>query len=103
MYSLRTIKIFAITWFSAIVLFTAIFIINYLKVKNYQFCCIVQSVTYNDKGSPTVVINGQKYALIWNDWLVHYKIEAGDSLIKEKNTLMLKLVKQKTGEINFFK
>lgn len=78
------------------------FIRGYLMVNGYEFNGIVQKVTYSVKGTPYVIVNGKEYVLDWNSWGFDNKIQQGDSLIKEKNTLFIKLVKQKTGEVIFF-
>jgi len=71
--------------------------------KNYQFKGIIDSVAYSINGSPDVFINGKKYALTYNIWNLTRKMAKGDSLIKRKNQMILKLVKKQSGETIYFK
>jgi hypothetical protein len=74
-----------------------------MKERAYEFKGIIKEVTYDIKGTPDVKINGIKYTLSYNDWNFDHQIQKGDSLIKVRNIMVVKLVKQKTGEIVFFK
>jgi hypothetical protein len=76
---------------------------DYIKQKSYEFNGVVQVVTYDVKGAPDVKINGSEYFLTYHKWGFDHKIQVGDSLIKAKNTLVIKLVKQKNMKIIFFK
>jgi hypothetical protein len=69
----------------------------------YEFNGKVENVNYDDKGKPTVLIDGKEYDLLVNFWNFNHKIQKGDSLIKQKNTMVIKLVKQETGDVIFFK
>lgn len=74
-----------------------------IKETKMEFRGVVEDVVYDEKGTPDVVINGIKYYLSSNDWFFDDKIQKGDSLIKKRNMMVIKLVKQKTGGIIFFK
>src|SRR5258708_4070460 len=62
---------------------------------NDSFNGLVQNVNYNEKGIPTVTIKGIEYYLAGENW-GHYqdKIETGDSMIKKKGELYIKLIKR---------
>lgn len=66
--------------------------------KELEFRGIVQDVQYDIKGDVTVKINGHIYNPVSNNWSFGGQIQKGDSLIKYKNTMIIKLVKQKTGK-----
>lgn len=90
-----------------IVLFfgSVVYLYNRLFEENlpYKFSGKVEKVSYSVKGEPTVLINGKGFDLPVNFWNFNHKIQKGDSLIKQKNSMVIKLVKQKTGEVIFFK
>ncbi|WP_184546398.1 hypothetical protein [Mucilaginibacter sp. FT3.2] len=70
----------------------------YFKAKNknrsYQFKGKVDSVSYTIKGDAYVFIHGVKYYLSDNDWdFDHNRIIVGDSLIKKRNSMIVKLIK----------
>jgi hypothetical protein len=71
--------------------------------KSYQFNGTIEKVTYSDKKKPNVVIKGKIYFISFPNEDFNDKIEAGDSLIKEKNSRIYKLIKFKTGEVIFSK
>jgi len=63
---------------------------------NYQFNGVVDSVIYdkNDiKGFADVIINRKTYHLNNAGWSFDYKIKKGDSLIKERKSMIIKLIK----------
>jgi hypothetical protein len=74
----------------------------YIANDNLQFSGVVQKVEYDIKGDATITINGSVYQLIWNNWSFGGQIQKGDSLVKVKNTLKIKLVKEKSKEVIFF-
>jgi hypothetical protein len=67
---------------------------------NYQFNGRLDSIAYGDKGTPIVIIKGKTYFLKEVDWNFHksHIIQKGDSLIKDKNSITVKLVKP-NGEV----
>ena len=67
--------------------------------KSYQFNGTIEKVTYGDKKIPIIVIKGKTYFISFPNEDFNDKIEAGDSLIKEKNSRIYKLIKFKTGEV----
>jgi hypothetical protein len=89
------------------VLFFIVLLFLYIRAdkieKSYQFNGTIEKVTYGDKKIPTVVIKGKTYFISYPNEYFNNKIEAGDSLIKEKNSRIYKLIKYKTGEVIFSK
>lgn len=65
---------------------------------SYQFQGRVDSVWYDDKGGPTIKVNGNKYDLLVNYWDFNHQIEVGDSLIKVKNSMLVRIIK-KNGKV----
>ena len=72
--------------------------IFYLKSRNealaYHFNGRIDSVSYDNKGIPTIVIHKVKYNLLANFWNFEHELQVGDSLIKEKNSLEVKIFKK---------
>ena len=67
--------------------------------KKMQFNGKVDSVAYDIKGQARVTIKGRNYDLDNNNWdFDHNRIQKGDSMIKDKNTLLIKLIK-KDGQL----
>ena len=67
---------------------------NKLIDLNYQFNGKVDSANYNIKGEATVIIKGIKYDLSDFNWdFDHNRIQKGDSIVKEKNSMIIKLIK----------
>jgi len=55
----------------------------------------VDSVTYNIKGEPTIVVKGTHYELNCLNWdFDHNRIEKGDSIIKKQHSMIIKLIKR---------
>ena len=67
--------------------------------KKTQFDGIVQKITYNEKGRPLVVIKEKEYLIGLPDIDFNDKIQLGDSIIKERDSKIYKLIKHETGEI----
>jgi hypothetical protein len=63
----------------------------------------VENVFYSVKGEPTISINNKTFNLPVNLWDFNHKIERGDSLIKFKDHMVIKLVKYKSGQVMLFK
>ena len=62
--------------------------------RDYSFNGVVQQVSYDEKGIPTVTIKGVEYQLGYNDWGRNKDtIEVGDSMIKRKGDTHIKLIK----------
>lgn len=64
------------------------------KCLSYQFDGTVDSVSYSVKGEPTIKIHGNKYDLSVNFWDFNRQIEAGDSLIKVKDSMVVRIFKK---------
>lgn len=89
----------------AFLLFTiAIYYYNNLTQKNLplEFNGKVENVSYSIKGEPTVSINNKTFNLPVNLWDFNHKIERGDSLIKLKDSMVIKLVKYKSRQVLLF-
>jgi len=67
------------------------------QMKDMEFNGIVQDIQYNIKGGATIKINNVIYEPASNNWVFRGEIQNGDSLIKLKNSMDIKLIKQKTG------
>jgi hypothetical protein len=67
------------------------------QMKEMEFNGIVQDVQYDIKGGATIKINNVIYEPASNNWTFRGQIQKGDSLVKLKNTMDIKLIKQKTG------
>jgi len=63
------------------------------KNLSYQFNGKVDSVTYDVKGEATVYIDTSYYLSDPNWDFDHNRIQKGDSMIKEKNSMTIKLIK----------
>ncbi len=63
------------------------------KALFYQFDGKVDAVDYDKKGAPTVTIKGTKYDLSVTHWDFNHQIEAGDSMIKKADSMMIKIFK----------
>lgn len=70
---------------------------------NYQFNGRIDSVSYDIKGNPTILINGRSYYLSGNDWLLPAKVEKSDSILKKSKIMTIKLIRHDTGETIFIK
>lgn len=89
------VKVFCIT---VVMLVIAGIYFNYINKKaafNYQFNGKVDSVDYNLEGQASIYIKGSQYDLFYKKWdFNHNRIHKGDSMIKTKNSLVIKLVQQ---------
>lgn len=65
-----------------------------VQYQSYQFNGRVDSVLYNVKGEPTVKIGDKKYHLPVHYWTINRQIQVGDSLVKEKNSITIRIVKK---------
>lgn len=73
-------------------------VISDIKEKNYQFNGVIQKIEYNEKKTPLVTVNGKSYGLSTN-WRFNERMNVGDSLVKEKDSVTYRLIKYKTGEV----
>ncbi|MCO5946150.1 MULTISPECIES: hypothetical protein [Mucilaginibacter] len=71
------------------------------KLLAYKFNGRVDSVRYSDHSvsvpnvtGPFVTIKGKTYHLFYHTWNFGYKIQKGDSIIKNENTLVVTLIKK---------
>jgi len=66
-----------------------------------SFDGVVESVTYDIKDYPTVIVNSKKYYLGAN-YNFNREIEQGDSMTKQRGSSIYRLVKNKTGQVLYF-
>ncbi|SDS42134.1 hypothetical protein SAMN05216490_1124 [Mucilaginibacter mallensis] len=60
----------------------------------YQFNGPVDSVTYDEKGKATIIIRKHQMYLGDNNWdFDHNRIQKGDSMIKKRGSMIIKLIK----------
>ncbi|WP_448697711.1 hypothetical protein ACFGVR_13200 [Mucilaginibacter sp. AW1-3] len=80
--------------FGLVVLVFLYFRANYVY-SNYSFNGRVDSVFFSDKRAPVVLIDKKKYVLEAADWNIQDSclIHKGDSMIKNKGSLVIKLVR----------
>jgi hypothetical protein len=74
----------------------AIYINNKSRDKNlaYQFNGVVDTVFYNVQGKATIFMHDTDYNLSEPNWdFDHNRIQAGDSMIKKKGSMIIKLIK----------
>lgn len=64
------------------------------KCLSYEFDGTVDSISYSVKGEPTIKIHGNKYNLPVNFWDFKRQIEVGDSLIKAKDSMVVRIFKK---------
>ena len=88
------VQVFFIT---VVMLVVAGIYFNYINKKtalDYQFNGKVDSVDYNLKNQASVFIKGIQYDLFYQKWdFNHNRIQKGDSIIKRKNSIVIKLIK----------
>ncbi|OCX51501.1 hypothetical protein BEL04_15870 [Mucilaginibacter sp. PPCGB 2223] len=66
----------------------------------YQFNGRVDSVYYTSKGEPYIFVKKVKYYLSDRDWDFNQnRIQKGDSVIKKKNSMIIKLFKSNAKAI----
>jgi hypothetical protein len=70
---------------------------NHEENLNIEFNGVVDSVSYDIKGIPTLTINRVDYRL--NVPRFDFQIEKGDTFIKFKGNTHYKLIKRQTGKI----
>lgn len=72
------------------------------RLLNYEFNGVIDSVGYCAKGFPYVKINNKVFYLE-ADWNFNHSLNVGDTMIKKKNSLEIKVIKKETGETQIFK
>jgi hypothetical protein len=71
--------------------------------KSWSFKGPVEKVWYDDKGFPTVWVNGNKYDLYDTKWDSDDIINVGDTLIKRKGDLRITLIRRNSNDTVFYK
>lgn len=72
------------------------------NARKWHFKGVVTNVKYDQKGFPTVRVNNKKYYLSRVTWDYTVKIHKGDTLIKEKGDLRVKLIRPNTHDTIYF-
>lgn len=63
------------------------------KALKWNFKGAVEKVRYDDEGNPWVTVNDKEYFLFYTIWDSNVKIHKGDTIIKEKGDLRIKLIR----------
>jgi hypothetical protein len=105
-YMKKDLKLFTAI-FGAMCLLFLVFLMfsihrGFSKNLSYSFKGVVDSIIYDEKGTPKIRINNQEYVLNAG-YNFDYQIAKGDSLKKSKESSIYTLIKQKTGKIMVFK
>ena len=67
---------------------------DYLKDKlNLSFKGAVRKIYYNVKDIPYITVNGKEYNLIGTIRNLDYKIQKGDTIIKQKGDIRIKIIR----------
>lgn len=74
---------------------------SFKKNLSYSFNGVVESARYDEKGTPMIMVNHQKYILSAG-YNFEYQIQSGDILKKERGSTTYTLIKQKTGKVMLF-
>ena len=91
----RKISIYACLFF--FILGTFLYFKGSQRINSYQFRGIVTDLTYGRNQISSVTVDGKIYKYIPVEFFKH-KIAVGDSLIKNKNSNGMTLIKKKTNE-----
>jgi|GEM_PF-3863806 len=63
------------------------------KSLKWSFKGAVEKVYYSDKGIPEVTVNGNQYYLFYAVMDINYRIQKGDTLIKQKGDFRIKVIR----------
>ena len=85
-----------VVFFGAVLIFTLLVQHN---AKARQFSGIIEKISIDSKGYPNILVNGKSYNLGGTGLFFCKKVEKGDSIIKEKDSFLYKLIKKNTNEI----
>ena len=66
------------------------------QTNEMEFRGVVQNVQYDIQGNATIMINDSTYKPRSNRWAFRGQIQKGNSLIKFKGSMDIKLIKKKT-------
>jgi hypothetical protein len=76
------------------------FLKNEREIPQWAINGVVQKVKYYDaRGEPEITVNGKTYYLESRHWNIPFGIDRGDSIIKIKGSMEIKLIKHKSGNI----
>jgi len=70
---------------------------------NYQINGRIDSVSYDIKGNPTIVVKGTPYYLSDSDWLFNTNLQKGDLISKRSGAMTIKLTRFNSGKVIFIK
>lgn len=95
----RYYKIVLSFFIPAVILLLSFFYFHFKRGKKlhlgYTFNGTVDHVSYDVKGNATIYIKGITYGLDDPSWeFYHNRIEKGDSMVKSKNSMTIKLFKK---------
>jgi len=62
----------------------------------------VERVWYDNKGYPFVIVNGREYYLGDAIWHFNVKIHKGDTIVKQKGDLRIKIIKPHTKDTIYY-
>ena len=62
----------------------------------------VEKVWYSDKHYPTVVVNNKVYDLYYTTWKFDVEILKGDTIIKNKGDLRIRLIRSNSKDTLYF-
>jgi hypothetical protein len=101
----KELKIFMILFGALCTLFLGFLLFsakdNFDRNLSYNFTGVVDTVSYDTKGTPSVVLQGNKYYLSAG-YNFNYQIKKGDILKKEGGSNVYTLTKR-TGQVILFK
>lgn len=72
------------------------------EAKEAQFKGIVEKIHYDIHQHPTITLNGKEYDLSNMKWHRDFMIHVGDTIIKIKGDLRIKLLKQNSRDTIYF-
>ena len=72
-----------------------------VELKNYEFYGAVTKIHYDIKRFPTIEVNNKEYYLC-GDWNFKFEVELGDTIVKNKNSYEIKLIKKNSGQIKYY-
>ncbi len=74
-----------------------------MDATNYQFNGRIDSVFYDIKNNPVIIVKGSRYYLSENDWDLKTNLQKGDLIFKKSKSTVIRLMKPQTGQIILIK
>jgi hypothetical protein len=72
------------------------------RTMHWRFKGVVQKVWYSEKNYPYVIVAGKEYYLNYTTWHFDVKILVGDTIIKERDDLRIKIIKPGSTDTIYF-